>query len=155
MTTVYTESSSSRAQHPFEDPGAEGVVVGGNETLLELEPELELSFVVIGEFEGYDDRDDIISLAELHERGRAPPDAPGHHNPYVRSGPGGGMNGPVVALLALLTGFLAGAVFAFVGVPIPAPPQLAGLLGIVGIYLGFRTIEYLGVGFDLLESLGI
>ena len=64
-----------------------------------------------------------------------------------------GRNGPVVALLALLTGFLAGAVFAFVGVPIPAPPQLAGLLGIVGIYLGFRTVEYLGVGFDLLELL--
>ncbi|PSQ33382.1 XapX domain-containing protein [Halobacteriales archaeon QS_9_70_65] len=65
------------------------------------------------------------------------------------------MNGPIVALLALLTGFLAGAVFAFVGVPIPAPPRLAGLLGIVGIYLGFRTVEYLGVGLDLLESLGV
>ena len=64
------------------------------------------------------------------------------------------MSPPVVALLALLTGFLAGATFAFVGVPIPAPPELAGLLGIVGIYLGFKTIEFLGVGVDLLGSFG-
>jgi XapX domain-containing protein len=64
------------------------------------------------------------------------------------------MSPPVVALLALLTGFLAGATFAFVGVPIPAPPELAGLLGIVGIYLGFKTVEFLGVGVDLLGSFG-
>ena len=59
-----------------------------------------------------------------------------------------------VALLALVTGFIAGAVFAFVGVPIPAPPELAGLLGIVGIYLGFKTVEYFDAGLDLLGSLG-
>ena len=64
------------------------------------------------------------------------------------------MSPPVVAFLALLTGFLAGATFAFVGVPIPAPPELAGLLGIVGIYLGFKTVEFLGVGVDLLGSFG-
>ena len=97
----------------------------------------------------------------------ATPDPPGHHDPYLRSGPGGGTNGPVVALLALLTGFLAGVVLAFVGVPfphpihpvpshpVPAPPRLAGLLGIAGIYPGFGTVEYLGVGFGLLESLGV
>lgn len=61
----------------------------------------------------------------------------------------------IVALLALLTGFVAGATFAFVGVPIPAPPTIAGVLGIVGIYLGFKTIEFLGVGYDLLGSLGL
>ena len=64
------------------------------------------------------------------------------------------MSPPIVALLALLTGFVAGATFAFVGVPIPAPPELAGLLGIVGIYLGFKTVEFLGVGVDLLGSFG-
>lgn len=64
------------------------------------------------------------------------------------------MNGPAVALLALVTGFIAGAVFAFVGVPIPAPPELAGLLGIVGIYLGFKTVEHFDAGLDLLGSLG-
>ena len=53
-----------------------------------------------------------------------------------------------------MTGFIAGAVFAFVGVPIPAPPELAGLLGIVGIYLGFTSVEYVGVSLDLLGSTG-
>lgn len=60
-----------------------------------------------------------------------------------------------IALLALTTGFLAGSVFAFVGVPIPAPPTVAGVLGIVGIYLGFKAIEYLDVGYDLLGALGL
>jgi XapX domain-containing protein len=59
-----------------------------------------------------------------------------------------------IAVLALLTGFLAGAVFAYVGVPIPAPPTVSGVLGIVGIYIGFKIIEYLGWGFDLLGALG-
>lgn len=60
-----------------------------------------------------------------------------------------------VALLALTTGLLAGAFFAFIGVPIPAPPTIAGVLGIVGIYLGFKLVEYLGVGVDLLGALGL
>ncbi|MUV87142.1 XapX domain-containing protein [Natronomonas sp. CBA1123] len=61
----------------------------------------------------------------------------------------------VIAVLALLTGFLAGAAFAFVGVPIPAPPNVAGVLGIVGIYLGFKLVEYVGWGYDLLGTLGL
>jgi XapX domain-containing protein len=60
-----------------------------------------------------------------------------------------------LAALALLTGFLAGAAFAYVGVPIPAPPTVAGVLGIVGIYLGFKAVEYLGIGIDLLGALGL
>jgi len=64
------------------------------------------------------------------------------------------MSQPLVALLALLTGFIAGASFAVVGVPIPAPPKLAGLLGIVGIYLGFKTIEVFDLGLDLLGAFG-
>lgn len=61
----------------------------------------------------------------------------------------------VLASFALLTGFLAGAVFALVGVPIPAPPTIAGVLGIVGIYLGFKSIEYVGLGYDLVEAFGL
>ncbi len=61
----------------------------------------------------------------------------------------------VLALLALSTGFLAGAFFAAIGAPIPAPPTIAGVLGIVGIYLGFKTVEYLGIGYDLLSALGV
>ena len=60
-----------------------------------------------------------------------------------------------LAALALCTGFLAGAVFAAVGVPIPAPPSATGVLGIVGIYLGFRVVERLGIGIDLLSTVGL
>lgn len=42
---------------------------------------------------------------------------------------------------ALFTGLITGAVFSWVGLPIPAPPALAGIIGIVGIYLGFIIIN--------------
>lgn len=61
----------------------------------------------------------------------------------------------LISLLALGTGLLAGALFAFFNVPIPAPPELAGVLGIVGIFLGYQLIQAVGVGIDLLELLGI
>ncbi|PSP65322.1 XapX domain-containing protein [Halobacteriales archaeon QH_8_64_26] len=61
----------------------------------------------------------------------------------------------VVSALALCTGLLTGALFRFLGVPIPAPPNVPGVLGIVGIYLGFELIEYLGVGIDLLDLVGL
>lgn len=57
--------------------------------------------------------------------------------------------------LALLTGVLAGATFAFIQVPIPAPPELPGIMGIVGIYLGYKLVEWGGWGFDLLGRLGV
>lgn len=60
-----------------------------------------------------------------------------------------------IAVLALLTGLVAGAVFSFLQVPIPAPPELPGVLGIVGIYLGYKAVERLGVGIDLLSVLGL
>jgi XapX domain-containing protein len=60
----------------------------------------------------------------------------------------------VVTLLAFLTGTLTGALFAYLEVPIPAPPSLAGLLGIVGIYVGFKLVEASGRSFDLLAALG-
>jgi len=60
-----------------------------------------------------------------------------------------------IGLLALLTGLIAGGVFAFVGVPIPAPPELPGVLGIVGIFLGYQLVQYADVGVDLLDMLGI
>jgi len=46
---------------------------------------------------------------------------------------------PIV--LATLTGIITGAVFALANVPIPAPPKLAGIMGIVGIYLGYQFVE--------------
>ncbi|WP_079528335.1 XapX domain-containing protein [Halobacillus hunanensis] len=47
-------------------------------------------------------------------------------------------------LFALLTGFVVGIIFAAFKLPIPAPPALAGVAGIVGIYLGFKVFAWLG-----------
>jgi len=52
----------------------------------------------------------------------------------------------VQILFATLTGFVAGAVFALMDAPIPAPPKLAGVMGIVGIYAGYKAIQH----FDLI-----
>ncbi len=60
-----------------------------------------------------------------------------------------------ITVLALLTGLLTGALFRFLHVPIPAPPELPGLMGIVGIYLGYKLIGYFDVGVDVLDVLGI
>jgi XapX domain-containing protein len=57
------------------------------------------------------------------------------------------------AALALLTGLLTGAVFRFLNVPIPAPPNAAGVLGVVGIYLGYVVLGHFDVGVDLLSYL--
>ena len=59
----------------------------------------------------------------------------------------------VITSLALLTGLFAGALFAFLNIPIPAPPELAGIMGIVGIFLGYQLIQTLDVGIDLLALL--
>jgi XapX domain-containing protein len=61
----------------------------------------------------------------------------------------------ILAVLAFLTGTLTGAAFAFLEVPIPAPPNVAGVLGIVGIYVGFKLVERAGWSFDLLGALGL
>lgn len=60
-----------------------------------------------------------------------------------------------LVVLSLLTGLLTGAVFSYLEIPIPAPPKLAGIMGIVGIYAGYQLIERLDWGFNLLEALGI
>ncbi|QLD87160.1 long-chain fatty acid--CoA ligase [Natronomonas halophila] len=73
VTTVYTESSPDQVQYLLDDPNAEGVVVENAELLervLEVEDELDLGFiVVIDEFDGYEDREDVLSLADLYHRG--------------------------------------------------------------------------------------
>jgi XapX domain-containing protein len=38
--------------------------------------------------------------------------------------------------LALLAGVIVGFVFKLIKLPLPAPPVLAGIMGIVGIYFG-------------------
>lgn len=45
---------------------------------------------------------------------------------------------PIREIEALAVGVVVGLLFGRLGLPIPAPPALAGVLGIVGIYLGFK-----------------
>ena len=60
-------------QYLLDDPDAAGVVVENAELLerlLTVEDDLDLSFIVaIDEVDGYDDRDDVHTLAAVHERG--------------------------------------------------------------------------------------
>jgi len=41
------------------------------------------------------------------------------------------------------TGFVVGVVFALLHLPIPAPSVLAGVMGIVGIFMGYVLIKNL------------
>ncbi len=45
-------------------------------------------------------------------------------------------------LLSLLAGFLVGVLFSAIKLPLPAPPVLSGVLGIVGIYLGGAAYQW-------------
>ncbi len=72
-TTVYTSSSPDQVEYLLDDPGATGVVVENQELLervLDVEEELDLDFIVsVDELEGYGDREDVLTLAQVHERG--------------------------------------------------------------------------------------
>ncbi|MEL0629659.1 XapX domain-containing protein [Psychromonas aquatilis] len=39
-------------------------------------------------------------------------------------------------ILALIAGLVVGLIFAFLKLPLPAPPVLSGIMGIVGVYMG-------------------
>jgi long-chain acyl-CoA synthetase len=73
VTTVYTSSSPEQVEYLLDDPGATGVIVENQELLervLDVEDELDLEFVVsMDELDGYGDRDDVFTLAQVHERG--------------------------------------------------------------------------------------
>jgi long-chain acyl-CoA synthetase len=75
VTTVYTESSAPQVEYLLSDNDAMGCVVENEElleTVLSVEDALDLEFVVvIDEFEGYEDREDVRSLAEVHDLGTA------------------------------------------------------------------------------------
>lgn len=47
----------------------------------------------------------------------------------------------MINLYALLTGLATGALFSLLKLPIPAPPALAGILGIIGIWAGFALVN--------------
>lgn len=43
-------------------------------------------------------------------------------------------------VLSLVTGGICGAVFALAKLPVPAPPVLSGLMGIVGLWMGYKAV---------------
>lgn len=75
VTTVYAGSSPQQTEYLLSDPGASGVVVENEERLervLAVEDALDLEFIVaMDRIEGYDDREDVFTLGELHDRGAA------------------------------------------------------------------------------------
>jgi XapX domain-containing protein len=46
-------------------------------------------------------------------------------------------------ILSLVAGAIVGILFKFLKLPLPAPPVLAGVLGIVGVYLGGVVGEWI------------
>ena len=46
-------------------------------------------------------------------------------------------------ILSLLAGTVCGSVFQFLKLPIPAPPVISGIVGIVGVYLGSLIVGYI------------
>ncbi|SET30000.1 XapX domain-containing protein [Thalassotalea agarivorans] len=50
-------------------------------------------------------------------------------------------------LLALLAGLIVGVLFSAIKLPIPAPPVLSGIAGIVGIYLGAQGYQWIAEKF--------
>jgi XapX domain-containing protein len=46
-------------------------------------------------------------------------------------------------VLALAVGFTVGLLFSALKLPLPSPPVLAGVVGILGIYLGGRAWQYI------------
>lgn len=47
----------------------------------------------------------------------------------------------MLTLKALFTGLVVGLLFGYFNLPIPAPVNLAGVAGIIGIYLGFTLLS--------------
>jgi len=78
VTTVYKSSSPKQVLYLLSDPGASAVVVENGDLLrrvLEVEDALNLEFIVVMDELGDDDadlaaRDDVHTLADVHERGR-------------------------------------------------------------------------------------
>ncbi|QZY57282.1 XapX domain-containing protein [Crassaminicella profunda] len=47
-----------------------------------------------------------------------------------------------LVVIALLTGIITGSIFSWARLPLPAPPTLAGIAGIIGIFLGSKIVDY-------------
>lgn len=47
-------------------------------------------------------------------------------------------------LMSMVVGAVIGFVFKMINLPLPAPPALAGVTGILGVYMGGKIFEYIG-----------
>ncbi len=45
--------------------------------------------------------------------------------------------------MALAVGFAVGMIFRAMKLPVPAPPAIEGVMGIVGIFLGYKVAQHL------------
>jgi len=43
---------------------------------------------------------------------------------------------------ATLAGMMCGIVFSLLKLPVPAPPMLSGVMGVVGVWLGHVVVQY-------------
>ena len=58
----------------------------------------------------------------------------------------------ITPIIALIVGIVVGAVFSSLKLPVPAPEALSGVLGIFGIYIGHKTVEYLIQNWDRITA---
>ena len=48
-----------------------------------------------------------------------------------------------VVTLALLAGFIVGMIFTAIKLPLPAPPHIAGVVSILGVFLGYKCWHWI------------
>ena len=50
-------------------------------------------------------------------------------------------SGMMELVKSLIAGILCGVVFSLAGLPIPAPPVFSGIIGILGVFLGYLAAK--------------
>ncbi|WP_418286642.1 XapX domain-containing protein [Halorubrum sp. DTA46] len=60
-----------------------------------------------------------------------------------------------LTVAATVVGVTVGPLFAFLRVPIPAPPELPGVMAVLGICLGSKAVGHADLGVDPLDPLGL
>lgn len=51
-----------------------------------------------------------------------------------------------ILLMAFITGAILGAIFNYFKLQIPAPPTVAGIVGVIGVYVGYKLVIFLTTG---------
>lgn len=54
-----------------------------------------------------------------------------------------GFTGITAAILAIVVGIVLGGIFTLLKLPIPAPDNIDGILGIFGVFAGMVLVKYL------------